>query len=74
MTDERRFEELLAELERVGVDPNSFPAGVTVRRAEALRVLKELPDGAGPAAFLTGIRIEQQRSHPDTDAHSVVSD
>ncbi len=71
MTDERRFEELLAEMERVGVDPNSFPAGVTVRREDALRVLKALPDGAGPAAFLAGIR----ESRTDISGpHSVISE
>lgn len=61
MTDERRFEELLAEFERVGVDPHSFPAGITVRREDALRVLHSLPDGAGPAAFLAQVRDRQQR-------------
>lgn len=61
MTDERRFEELIAEFERVGVDPHSFPAGITVRREDALRILKSLPDGAGPAAFLAQVRDSQQR-------------
>src|SRR3954449_10570484 len=28
MTDERRFEELLSEFKRVGVDLDSFPAGI----------------------------------------------
>ena len=56
MTDERRFEELLTEFERVGVDANNFPAGLGVRREDALRILKTLPDGAGPAAFLNRIR------------------
>ena len=50
MTDERRFEELLAEFERVGVDLHSFPAGITVQRDEAMRILQSLPDQAGPAA------------------------
>ena len=62
MTDERRFEELLTEFERVGVDLNSFPAGITVPREEAMRILKSLPDAAGPAAFLARIREEQQTS------------
>ena len=61
MTDERRFEELLAEFERVGVDLHSFPAGITVRREEAMRILHSLPDDAGPAAFLARIREEQQQ-------------
>jgi hypothetical protein len=60
MTDERRFEELLSEFERVGVDLNSFPAGITVRREDAIRILRSLPDGAGPAAFLARVRQEQQ--------------
>ena len=61
MTDERRFEELITEFERVGVDPHSFPAGITVRREDALRILQGLPDGAGPAAFLAQVRDNQQR-------------
>jgi hypothetical protein len=61
MTTERRFEELLKEFERVGVDLNSFPAGITVRREDAMRILRSLPDGAGPAAFLGRVRQEQAR-------------
>ena len=64
MTDERRFEELLAEFERVGVDLHSFPAGITVQREEAMRILQSLPDMAGPAAFLARIREEQQSRTP----------
>ena len=56
MTDERRFEELLSEFERVGVDPHSFPAGITVLREDAIRILRSLPDEAGPAAFLSRVR------------------
>ena len=56
MTDERRFDELLTEFERVGVDRNSFPAGLGVRPEEAMRILRSLPDDAGPAAFLARIR------------------
>lgn len=59
MTDERRFDELLAEFERVGVDPDSFPAGIDVHPDAAMRILRALPDGAGPAAFLAGVREEQ---------------
>jgi hypothetical protein len=62
MTDERRFEELLVEFERVGVDLHSFPAGITVRREDAIRILKSLPDDAGPAAFLARVRQEQIQS------------
>lgn len=69
MTDERRFEQLLAEFERVGVDLNSFPAGITVQRDDAMRILRSLPDDAGPAAFLARIREAQQsRAVPGGDA------
>jgi hypothetical protein len=61
MSNERRFGELWIEMERVGIDPNQFPAGLTVRGDEALRILRVLPAGAGPEAFLTAIREEQQR-------------
>jgi hypothetical protein len=60
MTDERRFEELLSEFTRVGVDLDSFPAGIGVHRDDALRILRSLPDGAGPGAFLTRVREEQR--------------
>lgn len=58
MTDERRFEEMLAEFKRVGVDLDGFPAGLTIRREDAMRILRELPDDAGPAAFLGRVRQE----------------
>lgn len=77
MTDERRFEELLSEFKRVGVDLDSFPAGIGVHRDVALRILRSLPDDAGPAAFLGRVRQEQQatpradtggtRAGPDLD-------
>ncbi|MDB4881463.1 MAG: hypothetical protein JWL95_229 [Gemmatimonadetes bacterium] len=60
MTDERRFEELLAEFERVGVDLDGFPAGITIRREDAIRILRDLPNDAGPSAFLSRVRYEQQ--------------
>jgi hypothetical protein len=59
MTDERRFDELLAEFERVGVDPDSFPAGIDVHPEAAMRILRSLADDAGPAAFLAAVREEQ---------------
>jgi hypothetical protein len=59
MTDERRFSELLVEFERVGVDPNSFPAGITVRPEDAMRILRSLPDDCGPGALLARIREVQ---------------
>ena len=67
MTDERRFDQLLSEFERVGVDPNSFPAGIDVHPDAAMRILRALPDGAGPAAFLAALREEQLISR--TPAH-----
>ena len=48
--------QLVAELERVGIDPDQMVAGLTSRAEEALRALRELPDGAGPAAFLAALR------------------
>ena len=72
MTDERRFEELLSEFTRVGVDPDSFPAGIGVHPEDALRILRTLPDGAGPGAFLSRVRLEQHTSarNGDGDAFS----
>ena len=48
--------QLVAELERVGVDPDHMVAGLTSRSDDALRALRALPDGAGPAAFLAQLR------------------
>lgn len=56
MTQEDRFEYLLREFERVGVDPNTISAGLGVRQEDALRALSALPDAAGPAAFLAELR------------------
>jgi hypothetical protein len=67
VTDERRFEELLSEFKRVGVDLNSFPAGIGVHRDDALRILRSLPDGAGPGAFLSRVRQEQQATAARAD-------
>ena len=50
--------ELVAELERVGIDPDHMVAGLTSRFEEALRALRALPDGAGPAAFLAQLRTQ----------------
>ena len=57
MTQEKQLEELLHEFERVGVDPNTISAGLAVPRADVMRVLRSLPDSAGPAAFLTQLRL-----------------
>jgi hypothetical protein len=49
----------------VGVDPNTISAGLAVREEDALRALHALPDNAGPAAFLTQLRLvmTQTASH-----------
>jgi hypothetical protein len=60
MSDERRFGELFTEMERVGIDPHRFPAGVDVKHDLAVKILRVLPTGAGPEAFLTAVREEQQ--------------
>ena len=56
MSQAERFEHLLKEFERVGVDPNTISAGLAVREEDVLRVLGTLHDGAGPAAFLSQLR------------------
>lgn len=68
MTDHQRFSELLTEFRRVGVDPDTFSAVISITPAEALRVLRVLEDGAGPAAFLA--RLRQDREHGGTAAVS----
>ena len=57
MSQVERFAHLIREFERVGVDPNTISAGLAVREEEVLRALAELPDGAGPAAFLSQLRV-----------------
>lgn len=56
MKQEERFEHLLREFERVGVDPNTISAGLAIREEDVLRVLSALPDSVGPAAFLAELR------------------
>ena len=68
MTDERHLAELMAEMKRVGVDPDGFPAGVTVSRQDALRALATLADGAGPAAFLSALRGTRAANSGETPA------
>jgi hypothetical protein len=65
MTEGKRFAQLLKEFERVGVDPNTISAGLAVREEDVLRALHALPDNAGPAAFLTQLRLvmTQTTSH-----------
>ena len=57
MSQTERFEHLLHEFERVGVDPNTISAGLAVREEDVLRALAALPDGAGPEAFLSQLRM-----------------
>ena len=57
MSQTERFEHLLHEFERVGVDPNTISAGLAVREEEVLRALAALPDDAGPEAFLSQLRL-----------------
>ncbi len=68
VADERRFGELFAEMERVGIDPHGFPAGVAVEHDLAVKILRVLPDGVGPAAFLTAVREEQQLLRANTES------
>lgn len=65
MTDNQRFTRLLAEFRRVGVDPDTFSAVLSITPDEALRVLGDLEDDAGPAAFLSRLRRDRG---PDGDA------
>lgn len=59
MTDNQRFSLLLAEFRRVGVDPDTFSAVISVTPEDALRALSVLEDDAGPAAFLARLRQER---------------
>ncbi len=59
MTDDRRFQDLLREFRRVGVDPDTFSAVLTISPDDALAALALLEDGAGPAAFLAQLRRHQ---------------
>ena len=56
MADEQTFELLLSEFRRVGVDPDTFSAMLALRPEDALRALRDLPEGAGPSAFLAQLR------------------
>jgi hypothetical protein len=69
MADERtrRLEQLMDELKRVGVDPDTFSAGLAVPGELALQVLRSLPDGAGPTALLKALRqVEARGGAPAT--------
>ena len=54
---------LVEELTRVGVDAEHMVAGLSARADEAIRALRSLPDGAGPAAFLARLRQETDVEH-----------
>lgn len=70
MSQAERFAHLLREFERVGVDPNTISAGLAVREQDVLRALGELPDGAGPAAFLSQLRtVMTQSAGGEQDKH-----
>jgi hypothetical protein len=56
LADEQTFETLLSEFRRVGVDPDTFSAMLALRPEDALRAMRALPDGVGPAAFLAQLR------------------
>lgn len=56
MSQAERFANLLRELERVGVDPNTISAGLAVSEEDVMRALASLPDDAGPSAFLSQLR------------------
>jgi hypothetical protein len=73
MSQAERFAHLLQEFERVGVDPNTISAGLAVREQDVLRVLASLPDGAGPTAFLTQLRITVSQA-AEPVAHSEADD
>jgi hypothetical protein len=64
MADERtrRLEQLMAELKRVGVDPDTFSAGLAIPGEMAIQILRSLPDGAGPTALLSALRRAEARS------------
>ena len=57
MSQTERFEQLLQECERVGVDTNTISAGLAVREEDVLRALAALPNDAGPEAFLSQLRL-----------------
>lgn len=70
MAHEKRFKDLLAEFERVGVDPNTFSAVLAVNPEDAFRALRALPDGAGPTAFLAEVRRITGRPSPPAGVRS----
>ena len=69
MSQAERFAHLLREFERVGVDPNTISAGLAVSQEDAMRTLRQLPTGAGPAAFLNRLRANGVHEHPASREH-----
>ena len=63
MSRSDRFEHLLEEFQRVGVDPNTVSAGLAIAEQDVLRALASLPDGAGPEAFLSRLRTIAHGPH-----------
>jgi hypothetical protein len=61
MSQAEHLATLIRELERVGVDPNTFSAGLAVRDEDLLQILRTLPDAAGPSALLARLRLH---THP----------
>ena len=64
---------LVEELKRVGVDAEHMVGGMSAHADDAIRALRSLPDGAGPAAFLARLRQESDvvhRTDTPADAHS----
>jgi len=60
---------LVEELKRVGVDAEHMVGGMSAHADDAIRALRSLPDGAGPAAFLARFRQESDVVHrADTPA------
>ena len=56
---------LVHELKRVGVDADHMVAGLSARADDAIRALRALPDGAGPAAFLARLRSDSAAQTAD---------
>ncbi|HYD52616.1 MAG TPA: hypothetical protein VEA99_08315 [Gemmatimonadaceae bacterium] len=71
MAEERRFQRLLAEFRRAGIDPNTFSAMLAVNPEDALRALEALPDQAGPAAFLAELRRLGVQGPPSRESRPI---
>jgi hypothetical protein len=68
---------LVEELKRVGVDAEHMVAGLSAHADDAIRALRSLPDGAGPAAFLARFRQESDvvhRAETPAQGHAPLAD